>query len=165
MFRRLLIPYLIMPVALATQIYYPPQKKFIHLTIEKADPSSDVISVNGGRVYDLMSLNGITQVLACRFQDGPKSKPESFIEYKNFANLIVGRFYFSNHKECDSFVNYSDKIFEFINDENPIKIVLDIDKKQISKIYFPHLDPYTDYLPELGQKTEKKYNLESNILN
>jgi len=140
-----------------TQFLGSPRR--MKLTFVKVSPGQQsLIFGKTSYSFELVHDNGITMDLYCRgvgmetFKQGGLEKDfpgqRSFLTYKNIANIEVENFDFSDHRLCDRVGKYLQAVFEFIDNEHPLVIEIDIPRKSITHVILPNVDPYIDRVPQ-----------------
>lgn len=134
----------------ATEIIYTHQEvPTLPLKIIKTYPQSEYLAPTAKYNFELIGSNGSTYRMVCTEKDPEnKKKLSSYLIYSNIAHIEVKKFKLSDHQLCEDMAVYLEAVFEFIDEENPIYIELDLKKFVINKIVLPPLNPYMDRLPK-----------------
>ncbi len=90
----------------------------------------------------LPSSREVEIVCETNYQRIDHEENKSWVAYYNFYNYYQIR-YSIDTKKCQSFVHYLLKVFQAVDEKNPIYLTFNLETKKVSEIYYPDINPYT----------------------
>lgn len=135
---KLVLLQLLMGSAFATELIKPDfSDQNIRLNIVQAYSDSF-------ETYTLVNHNSREMLLVCANNRAYRFNKRPYIEYRNFYNIRVAKFYLSDNYFCKNLAKFIEAAHMAIDEEDSIQITLSRRDMSVSKITYPNIDPLSD---------------------